>query len=305
MKKKRILIVGSKYSGEKNDPTILANSITSKNTVVTIIFWEDIYFEVISNTVNASINNTYLSSMGIDLVIATGWYKNGAFSIYRDLALSLAMILDNLGVKYWNSEMGNQRSTTKLSATLKLALSGIEVIDTSFCLNKEILRGVLLSDSRSKWVLKAAAASRGRSNYLISNEEDFISVLSSDNSNFLLQPYIENDHDIRVICFGGKPSIAFLRSRSKKSSTHLNNTSKGGVVKKIELLELGSETISNCIKICKIFSTEMAGIDLMPNIQSSTGYSILEVNVVPQLTSGFDPGLKLKELNRSIEEYIQ
>lgn len=305
MKKKKVLVIGSRNHGQKNDPVLLSGNIASDGILAETIFWEDMCFEVFNNKAKIIINGVDLVAMDIDLILSTGWYKSGPLSIYRDMALSLALVLDQKGIEYWNSEMGNQRSTTKLSATFKLASEGIDVIDTRFSLDRNIMLEGLSYNEGHKWILKDPSASRGRSNYLITSEDEADYVLSSDRSNLILQPYIENDHDIRVICYGGKPAMAFKRSRPAGSSTHLNNTSSGGVVEVIDLLELDSRILNTCVRICRIFSTEMAGIDLIPDAESSYGFSVLEVNVIPQLTSGFNPGMKMNILKKVIREHLK
>ena len=44
----------------------------------------------------------------------------------------------------------------------------------------------------------------------------------------------------------------------------------------------------------------MAGIDLIPDNISEYGYSCLEVNTIPQLTSGFDPDTKMESLVEAV-----
>ncbi len=49
-------------------------------------------------------------------------------------------------------------------------------------------------------------------------------------------------------------------------------------------------------RICTIMNREMAGIDFIPDTTSKIGYSCLEVNAIPQLTSGFDFERKMSAL---------
>ena len=45
----------------------------------------------------------------------------------------------------------------------------------------------------------------------------------------------------------------------------------------------------------------MAGIDFIPNDLSPYRYSCLEVNAIPQLTSGHDADVKIQQLVTAIE----
>jgi glutathione synthase/RimK-type ligase-like ATP-grasp enzyme len=293
---KQVIIVGSRNSGSKNNPDDIARFIASNETQVTRVFWEDMIFSVKSGVVTIIANDVDLLSSSTDLVVAVGWYKNGKESIYRDVAFSLALALKHQGITFWNSEMADQRSTTKLSAMVQLALEGIPVPDTLFSIdtNKS-----LQSNPTYPFVIKAIAASRGESNYLIENEQQ-LEKANITEGYFLIQPFLANDHDLRVICFGGEPTLVLRRSRRADAETHMNNTSQGGTSAWLDLSSISLELLTLSRKACTIMGREMAGIDLIPDITSSVGYSCLEVNAVPQLSSGTDSDKKLTAFGEAV-----
>ena len=45
---------------------------------------------------------------------------------------------------------------------------------------------------------------------------------------------------------------------------------------------------------------EMAGIDLIPDSSAPGGYACLEVNAIPQLTSGYGVDVKMSEFAQSL-----
>jgi len=295
---KQVIIVGSRSSGSKNNPDEIARFIALNDAQVTRVYWEDIVFSVQAGVVRITAGDTDLLSPSTDLVIAVGWYKNGKKSIYRDVAFSLALALKHHAITFWNSEMGHQRSTTKLSAMVQLALEGVPVPDTSFSLD---INNVLASKPEYPFVVKAIAASRGASNYLIEDEAQLLAIDISEGY-FLVQPFLPNDHDLRVICFGGKPSLVLRRSRRSDADTHMNNTSQGGKAEWLELSDIAPELLTLSQKVCTIMGREMAGIDLIPDNTSSVGYSCLEVNAVPQLTSGTDSDKKLTAFGEAVRD---
>ena len=293
---KQVIIVGSRDSGSKNNPDEIARHIASEDVKVMRVYWEDIVFSVESNVVRVKAADVDMLSSGIDLVIAVGWYKNGSKSVYRDVALSLALALKHHKITFWNSEMAHQRSTTKLSAMVQLALEGVPVPNSLFSLDT---KKALLTYPSFPFVIKAVAASRGESNYLVENQEQ-LSDLDLSEGYFLIQPFLPNTHDLRVICFGGQPTLILKRSRQENAETHMNNTSQGGQAEWIELSEMSPELLTLSSKICTIMGREMAGIDLIPDNTSSVGYSCLEVNAVPQLTSGTDSNKKLTAFSEAV-----
>jgi glutathione synthase/RimK-type ligase-like ATP-grasp enzyme len=294
---KHILIIGSRKSGKKNNPEAIARRIASEATRVTLAYWEDLVLDIATGRVRVSAEGKQLLEESIDLCITIGWYKNGKQAYYRDVAFALALILKAKGVRLWNSEILEQRSVTKLSTMVQLALENIPVPRSIF----SITTRNAISHLSYPYIAKAIAASRGDHNYLVSDAGDRDKVLEQDFP-FLIQPFLENDHDLRVICFGGKPSLVLRRSRAAESETHLNNTSQGGQARWIPLDEMPPELLTFCEKISKIMSREMAGIDLIPDASSLYGYSCLEVNAVPQLTSGTDVDIKLDAFARAINE---
>lgn len=286
---KNVLVIGSKLASRKNSPTDIARQLTLEGVDVRVTYWEDLIFSIDTNEVMVTSDGRSILAESPELVIAVGWYKNGKHSLYRDVAYSLALFLQSHSVPYWNSEMGTQRSISKLSTMMLLALNDISIPKTYFSLLLDNIVGI----TAMPYVAKAAAASRGESNFLISGDVDIEKVRSAD-AYFIVQPFVENDHDLRVICFNGVPSLVLKRARAKDADTHLNNTSQGAQATWLDLSEVDSGILTLSEKICKITNREMAGIDFIADASSDLGYSCLEVNAVPQLTSGTDSDKKLK-----------
>lgn len=294
----RIVVAGARKSGTKNDPHVIASALMQAGHEVDIVTWESLRFTIRTGGVRIFNANKELFVEKIDRIIALGWYKSGRQAIYRDVAFSLGLVAQHKGASVWNSEILQQRSTSKLSCMVQLALAGIDVPPTQFSLES----AELVENAPLPFVAKAAAASRGEHNYLISSESERQSVVALSDMPLLLQPFLPNTHDLRIICFGGQPQLALQRSRPIGANTHLNNTSQGATASWVELDELPPEILTNSRKICKIMSREMAGIDFIPDTHAASGYSCLEVNAIPQLTSGFGVETKIEALVRALDK---
>ncbi len=281
-----IVVIGSKKT-KKNNPIKLSHGLTKAGLDVKVLYWEDMIFSIKSKSVSVACDDYDFAHNPPERVIALGWYK----SVYRDIAFSLALYLQSKGIPFWNSEMLEQRSTTKLSTMVQLALAGIAVPKTIFCLTP---RRRLIETLKFPVVVKAIAVSRGENNFLIRNSEQLDDSKINFKDGYVIQEYLPNDHDLRVICYGGIPSM--ILRRSAQEDTHLNNTSQGGSAHWVNISGVKQEILTECKNICKIMKREMAGIDLIPDKSSPTGYSCLEVNAIPQLTSGKDVDRKLANL---------
>ena len=288
----KTVVFGSKNFGTKNNPNLIAEKLSAQ-----CYYWEDLLFDIQSNQiVVTTADGRDIFAEPFDLAICMGWYKSEQGGIYRDLALCLASILSAKGIQYWNSEMGLQRSTTKLSQMVKLSLGGILVPHTYFSLNPSLFLD-RLSD-HTPYVVKAAAASRGRHNYLVSNLSEMHQIFQSHSLPFLVQELIPNDHDLRLICFGGEAKLLLKRSR-RDNSTHLNNTSQGGSAE--WLPEIPQDLQALAVRITQLLGREMGGIDFIETIDNSDQkYYCLEVNAIPQLTSGTDVDRKMAALIATI-----
>lgn len=294
---KKILVIGSIDSGTKNDPVVISQKLRDSGIETEFIEWEKLVFSIKTGEVSITCDGSELREKAPNLVIAVGWYNPSIKSNYREVSLTLGLYLEQNRIDYWNSEMSKQRSTGKLSCLAMLAFQGISVTQTKYSLSGELI--VPVEDFPV--IIKATAASRGVSNHLVQSIDQSKKLLGDRPNRMIVQPYIKNDHDLRVIMLGGRVRRVLKRYRSDDKS-HLNNTSQGGNAQWLKTDDLDKSLLTICEKICKIMNREMAGIDFIPDANSPYGYSCLEVNSVPQLTSGFDIDAKMRALVDTIKD---
>ncbi len=291
----KVLLVGSRHVGTKNDPSSIYQGIVDAGGNAELIYWEDLQLHAKTGEATACVDRRDVLS-DVQKVLLFGWYKSGRDSIYRDVAYAFSLIAAHKQIEVWNSEALAQRSTTKLSCMVQLAIEGVQIPETWFSLGDT----VLVHQRTFPYIAKAISASRGRDNYLIQDDVMRADVTALHHEKrFMVQEYLENDHDLRVVCFGGRPKLVLRRSRSD-TKTHLNNTSQGAVGEWLDIDTLPSQLLTECSNICIITKREMAGIDFIPARTSPYGYSCLEVNAIPQLTSGFGVDKKMATLIETI-----
>jgi glutathione synthase/RimK-type ligase-like ATP-grasp enzyme len=120
----------------------------------------------------------------------------------------------------------------------------------------------------------------------------------------MLQEFISNDFDVRVVCFDGRPQLVIKRQRTS-DGTHLNNTSQGAEATLLELSGLPESVLAEVPKICDAFGRQMAGVDYIVANDGTSRYICLEVNAVPQLTSGSFTQEKRLRLGDAIKEALE
>jgi glutathione synthase/RimK-type ligase-like ATP-grasp enzyme len=285
----KVTLLGSKDAGEKNSaPEMLrlARENLSGRPDFRVVYWEDLLFDIVKGRQSVIDMASGDDIGGTGLVMALNWYRGGPRSMYKDAAFALALYLQDKGVKFWNEEMVRQHSISKLSAAMQLSLLGQDVAATRYSLGRETM---LKLETEFPVIMKAAQSSRGRNNYLVEDKDGFNRYLELGEdgmpNQFILQEYIPNDSDLRLVCAGGEPQLCIRRQRTS-NDTHLNNVSQGAEATKVDLTELDPAILQSCREICRGMGRNVAGIDLIQASDGSGRNVFLEVNALPQLTSG-------------------
>lgn len=215
---------------------------------------------------------------------------------YREFAQSIAWYakLNDIALvdRFWQKSLGGSKlaysffraandtpSPTSLSAT-----SGIKLLNSYSQLKK---------DQGNKFrldfpvVCKAVNARKGNANFLVRSKDELKEVLTSEDNkeqSFVIQPFIPNDGDWRVLVIGGKVELAIFRS-GDKSKTHLNNSSKGADTKLIKAEDVPEEVAKLAVRTAVKEKLSVAGVDIVENKENGELF-VLESNVSPQLQSG-------------------
>ena len=127
-------------------------------------------------------------------------------------------------------------------------------------------------------VVKATDVNRGEGVFLAKNNNELMELTKKMSDKFiLLQPFIENDGDVRVLVIGNKVVAAIKRSRVSKTDFR-NNVSQGATSTSIKLDEIVEQT---AISAAKALAYDVAGVDLMYDKQTQR-YLVMEVNCGPQ-----------------------
>lgn len=135
-------------------------------------------------------------------------------------------------------------------------------------------------------VLKAVHGTRGKDNYLIKTTDALRQILADNpNTPFILQNFIPNDGDWRIIVMESEPKLALYRSSHGRD--HRNNTSVGGDTSFVPLSEVDPQILQLAVDASRALDIKIAGADILPE-KDTKQLSVLEVNRTPQLvTAGF------------------
>lgn len=130
-------------------------------------------------------------------------------------------------------------------------------------------------------VLKSVYGSKGKDNYLVHSAEEIEQALEGKSyADFILQNFIENDGDYRIVTFDYEPKLAIYRSSGGKD--HRNNTSLGGHA---DIVEMTPELREMARTASEAMDIKFAGVDIITDKNTGQHY-ILEINRTPQFVTG-------------------
>ena len=205
--------------------------------------------------------------------VGSKWVQAHAITVY----------CQSKSVRYTDTYLNRPLLDNKLSTQFQLWSEGItRWPHTMYGPAEELARR--LPELGEKAVLKDNEGSKGRLNFVVSSPEQILELTAEyPDKSFVLQEFIPNDSDLRVLVFNDKPVMAIRRSGN--SDSHLNNTSQGGSAEIIPLEELDSAILDISVKAAQHSKLQVAGVDVVLNSQTGEMY-LLEVNNAPQISSG-------------------
>lgn len=154
---------------------------------------------------------------------------------------------------------------TKGFEYLRLASVGVPVIQ-SILVSEQSLPGVLNSIT-FPCVVKRTDMDRGKGVFLCKTERALCKRFSIETKHLLVQPFIPNDGDIRVLVVGGKVVGSTLR-KSSDPSEFRSNASLGGTV---SAYRATGEQENIAVRAAEALEYDTAGVDLIYDKQTAGG----------------------------------
>lgn len=260
---------------------------------------KDIHIEVINNKLHVTDAMTGRALDSFDYVRFELWLKS------PQQALAAATYMDRHNVPFMGHEALNTLCTTKIGELVRLSDSGLPLPRTFMSSNEQILERFKADELPFEYpfIAKAADTFGGQMNYLVHNYNELRAALITHKDQFfVLQEFIPNQFDYRVLIMGGEIKIVLKRARDAASTSHLNNTSAGVEGEFVSIETLSKEMQADALKAAELtLRSDFAGVDLIVN--SETGaHAILEVNEAPAIQTGANPPKKIAVLMSYIQQ---
>ena len=289
MKNKILLLIGN--NREKYNKLI--ESLSDENTTITACYYKDLAFCIDGD-------NTYVRcfSTGEDIkefskiiVLATS-----AFHLQNYIFSALACYCRRHNIVMMDDSFSNIDG--KLYALWRFWENKIPVAKTVFGPTEFIIQK--FTSFGSPCVLKSVQGTKGNDNYLVQSEQDIRNIIEQNKDvNFILQNFIPNEGDWRIILTNFEPKLAIYRSARGKDFR--NNTSLGGEATLVPLEKVDPEIIQLAVFAAKALNIKIAGADILVD-KNTHELTVLEVNRTPQLATGSFVEQKTKMLKQLILE---
>lgn len=215
--------------------------------------------------------------------------------INPEFAMAIVSYLQRQGIPVINPEIGRFIPVSKLGEFVMMSDKDIPLPDSVFMRHKHLLRAIKKGKLPFKFpfIAKTINGSMGSSNWLIKNVDELHAAIESEPDNiFVLQKFIPNEFDYRILVFGGVPRMVIKRSRVS-DETHVNNTSKGGDGVIIPLEQMDPVVLDIAVRAAEaVGRSDLGGVDIIIDSRDGKPY-VLEVNKSPQIETGSNVDKKL------------
>ncbi len=164
----------------------------------------------------------------------------------------------------------------------------------------KFLQEILETKFGGTGILKTNNGSKGQGVFLVKSSAEVQEIMQDKTETvFLLQNFIPNQGDYRVILFDYEPKMVIYRSACGKD--YRNNTALGGKATLIPVEQVDSRILDLAIKAAKAYKARIAGADIIQNAETGQ-YYVLEVNHTPQLASGTFVDEKAVQVRKFLEK---
>lgn len=299
MKKGLILFTKKSIDDRRADPEALCqllNGVADSKVEYSYAFYDDLIHIVVPDDAKIVDSKSGIDLADYDIVYHRRW--GGA----QEAAMSCSIYLSKKDIPFIDQEAYGVGSLNKLTQHWRFWENKLPHPRTlCFPRNHRFKEAAKMMEKYKVYfpvIAKSTEGTRGEDNFLISKAAELKKLLKDAKTSFLIQEYIPNDGDYRVIIGEGK--VLLTIERKALAHKHLNNISQGGNAQVVDSRRLSRGVVRDIKKAAHIMQRSLSGVDIMFHSQTKQHY-LLEVNRSPQIEdSSFET-----EKARAVSEYLQ
>ncbi len=297
----RILIVFAKDAGEKSTrfggfvQRIIDNG-GFKYAQVDYVALENLTFHI-KNTNEATVTDTRsgIQLADYDFVYFKSWQSMPEF------AAAAAHYLEGMGISYADHQVRHEY-IAKTTNYMSMWAKGVSVPETIWG-SPSVLNSYLelTDDSRYPLIVKAVHGQKGKDNFLVHTKKEALEVLNNSQVPMLLQQFIPNDGDYRIGVYGNKARWGIFRRSG--GTSHLNNTSSGGIAEEIDMKALDPAVARIAEMAARACELSISGVDVVEDKETHELY-VFEANQGSQIVTGAFTASNMKAFDRGIKSMV-
>lgn len=297
--KKVLFIARAKTPETKQSADRFASNIQSllqDDIVVESCEISELFFELSTENIAIYHPGKKFDLRNFDLVIIR---HIGSFAVE---AHAITLYCEHFGIKYTDTYLNRLLLDNKLSTEFLLWFNDVKCWPRTFYGPTDQLVN-RFTELGEKAVLKDNEGSKGRLNFVVHSADDIRSITAEyPDKHFLLQEFIPNDGDLRILILNDKPTLVI--GRTSGGATHLNNTSQGGSAEVLPLENVDARILDVSVGAARSTKLQVAGVDVILDKRTGDFY-LLEVNNAPQISSGSFTAEKAAAYANMIRELTQ
>jgi len=298
---KKILILVDKVGPKKElFAELISKRVSQKDVQVVLARFSDLYFEIDSKKITVRIEDMPITDF--DLV-----YFRRAGDKFSGIAATLALCLEEFGIKYIDSTWGNIGPLgSKFTSLVRLARSRLPILPTIYFWPTHIekYQNILIKKFGMPLISKELSTERGKGVILIKIKKDFkkLSLIDSKgrNNQYLFQKFTEIAAEYRVLVLGGKARVWERKIVTKKGEFR-HNIALGAKEEFLPISKIPEKIAEIAVVGAKILNLQVAGVDIALEKDSGKPF-IIEINRGPGITYDTSISPEIDEIAKFLGE---
>ena len=300
---KKILILVDKVGPKKElFAELIAKRLSSKNIQIVLGRFSDLYFELDPDSIAVNIEDMPMA--GFDLV-----YFRRAGDKFSGIAATLALCLEELGIKYIDSTWGNIGPLgSKFTSLVRLARAHLPIFTTIYFWPTHIekYQNSLIRKFGLPLIAKELSTQRGKGVILIRTKEDFKKLPLTDsqgrNNQYLFQKFINIKDEYRVLVLGNKARVWERKIITIKGEFR-HNIALGAGEEFLPIAKIPERISDVVVKAAEVLNLQTAGVDVATQKKTNNIF-LVEVNRGPGITYDTSLSPEIDEIAKFLGEEI-
>ena len=222
----------------------------------------------------------------------------------KDLAFLISTLADRKDINFTDKLYARFYDSTKLTQTFLFHMENISAPKTYFSPVYDKRKLFKAADFLGvPFIVKECNSSQGKGVSLIENKNQIEEKLKSfSGKQIILQEFIKNDFEYRVLVTGSEVAVVEKKIRDKNSNEFRNNVHLGAQEEFLDISSVDKSMKDLALKAADILGIQIAGVDVIEDLKGNR--FITEVNSNPSFTYNESVSNEISKLISFLKKWI-